>query len=258
MSTPRQAVGDHVRRRHGLGAGRDRRLPEPVEAAGDENDGTVEVELGLDPPDPPRRALRHLGPQPFDQLRGRLDRDEVGLGEVAVVVGLLLRPPRGQRAAAGVEVVGLLHDLAAGLVDRDLPRDLGVDALGDEAERVHVLQLAAGAQLRRSRRPDRDVGVDAQRPLLHLGVGDPELDDRLPQQLQEAARVLGGVDVGAGDDLDERRAAAVEVDERVVGAADPAGAPADMRRLRRVLLEVRADDPDLVVAVRASALAPCR
>ena len=98
--------------------------------------------------------------------------------------------------------------------------------------------------------PHGDVGVDAQRPLLHLGVGDPELDDRLPEQLQEAARVLGGVDVRAGDDLDERRAAAVEVDERVVGAADPAGAAADVRRLRRVLLEVRAHDPDLVVAVR--------
>ena len=249
MSTPRQAVGDHVRRLHGVGAGRDRRLPEPVEPAGDEDDGAVEIEVGLDPSDPPRRALRHLGAQALDQLGGRLDRDEVGLGEVAVVVGLLLRAPRRERAAAGVEIVRLLDDLSAGLVDGGLPCDLGVDPLGDEAERVHVLQLAAGAQLRRPRRPDRDVGVDTQCPLLHLGVRDPELDDRLPQKLQEAAGVLGGVDVGAGDDLDERRAASIEVDERVVGAADPAGAPADMRRLRRILLEMRANDPDLVVTI---------
>ena len=55
---------------------------------------------------------------------------------------------------------------------------------------------------------------------------------------------------GPGDDLDERRAAAVEVDERVVGAADPAGPPADVRGLRRILLEVRADDPDLMVTLR--------
>ena len=54
---------------------------------------------------------------------------------------------------------------------------------------------------------------------------------------------------GCGDDLDERRAAAVVVDERVVGAADPARPPADVDVLRRVLLEVRADDPDLMFAV---------
>jgi hypothetical protein len=93
-----------------------------------------------------------------------------------------------------------------------------------------------------------DVRIHPQRPLLHLGVRDPELDDRLPQQLQEPARLLGGVDVGAGHDLDERRPAAVEVDERVVGPADPARAPADVGRLRRILLEVCAHDPDLVIA----------
>ena len=89
-----EPVRDHICRRHGLGACDDCCLPEPVEAAGDEDDGAVEIEVGLDPPDPPGWALRHLRAQPFDQIRGRLDRDEVGLGEVAVVVSFLLRPAR--------------------------------------------------------------------------------------------------------------------------------------------------------------------
>src|SRR5205814_5169436 len=46
----------------------------------------------------------------------------------------------------------------------------------------------------------------------------------------------------------QRRAAAVEVDERVLRADGPAGLAARVDGLRRVLLEVRALDPDLVVA----------
>ena len=47
--------------------------------------------------------------------------------------------------------------------------------------------------------------------------------------------------VGLGDDLGQRRAAAVEVDDRRVGAVD-APARADVDELRRVLLEVHAVD----------------
>ena len=36
-----------------------------------------------------------------------------------------------------------------------------------------------------------------------------------------------------------------------VGTADAPGAPADVNRLRRVLLEVRADDPDHAITVRS-------
>ena len=93
------------------------------------------------------------------------------------------------------------------------------------------------------------VGVDAERSLLHLRVGDAELDDRLPEELQEPLRLLRGVDVRRGDDLDERRAAAVVVDERVVGAADPPRAATDVDVLRRVLLEMRADDPHFMFTI---------
>ena len=71
------------------------------------------VELAADPPDPRGRQLRQLGAQPLDELGGRLERHEVRLGEVAVVVRLLLRATRSQRVGGGVVVVRLLHDLAA-------------------------------------------------------------------------------------------------------------------------------------------------
>ena len=54
---------------------------------------------------------------------------------------------------------------------------------------------------------------------------------------------------GPGDDLDERRAGAVEVDERAVGAGDPPLGAAHVHVLGGVLLEVRPNDPDLELAV---------
>ena len=196
----------------------------------------------------PIRRIRAAGSsgssaaEPLDHLGGRLDRHEVGLGEVAVVVRLLLRAPRRQRPGRHVEVVRVLLDLAARLPHADLAGDLRLDATGDVRERVHVLDLAARPQLVRARGAHRDVRVDPERALLHLRVRDAELDDRLPQQLEEALRLLGRVDVGCRDDLDERRAAAVVVDERVLGPADPPGATADVHVLRGVLLQVGADD----------------
>ena len=90
----------------------------------------------------------------------------------------------------------------------------------------------------------------AQRALLHARVRDPERDDRLPEELEEALRLLGRAEVRLRDDLDERRAAAVEVDQRPLGADLPPGAAADVHGLRRVLLEVRAHEPDLESAPR--------
>ena len=58
---------------------------------------------------------------------------------------------------------------------------------------------------------------------------------------------------GRRDDLDERRAGSVEVDERAVGAGDAPLGAADVDVLRRVLLEVRAHDPDLAASPSAVA-----
>ena len=51
-------------------------------------------------------------------------------------------------------------------------------------------------------------------------------------------------DVGPADDLDERHAGAVEVDQRGVAAVDAAAGAADVGRLAGVLLEVGPLDAD--------------
>ena len=97
------------------------------------------------------------------------------------------------------------------------------------------------------REPERDVRLDPHLAVLHLGVGRA---DRAQQQLQllgVAAGLLGRADVGLGDDLHERRAGPVEVDE--ADAARRRRRPAWIE-LRRVLLEVGARDADRERPVR--------
>src|SRR5699024_12737287 len=62
-----------------------------------------------------RWQLGQRGPQLFDPLAGRLQRHEIRLREVAVVVGVGLRTPRGGLPGLLVEVPGLLDDLLPGV-----------------------------------------------------------------------------------------------------------------------------------------------
>ena len=245
-----ELVRKHVRRFLRVGARVDNRCPEPVEPAGHEHVRVVERERVGDAADPRAGQLADLAAQPLDEVVRRVHGDEVGLREVAVVLRLFLGAHRRRLLVARVEVERLLVDRAAGLVDLDLPRDLALDPLRREVERVHVLQLRARAQLVGAGRADGDVDVEAHRSLVELGVGQLQLDDGLAQQLQEALGRLGVVQVGLGHDLDERCAAAVEVDERGGGAVQPPGL-GDVDVLRRILLEVGARDADRDAAVVA-------
>src|SRR4029077_3526841 len=69
------------------------------------------------------------------------------------------------------------------------------------------------------------------------------------EQPEVPRRLLGRAEIGCRDDLEQRRAAAVEVDEAVVGAYRAAGRSAGMDGLRGVLLEMRPHDPDFSLAV---------
>ncbi len=183
------------------------------------------------------RQLRQRGAHGLD--RGLVDheRQQVGIREVAVVVRFFLRAHRPRLAAVRVVQARLLHDLAAALDQLDLARDLVVDRLLDEAERVQVLDLGARAELRLALRAHRDVRVAAERAFLHVAVADLEVAHERVDLLHVRDGFLGRAHVGLRDDLEQRRAGAVQVDARE---------PVEVlvQRLARVLLEVRARDAD--------------
>ena len=238
-----ELVRQHVGRLFRVGAGSDDVGPELVETAGHEHVGVVEREGVGEAGDPGSRELADLAAQALDQVIRRVNGDEIGLGEVTVVLRLFLRTHRRRVFVAGIEVQCLLIDRAALFVDADLARDLALDSLRSEAERVHVLQLGARAKFVDALGTNRHIDVETHRALVELRVGQPELDHRLPQQLEEPLRRLRVTQIGLGDDLDERRAAAVEVDQRRRRTVEPARRR-NVHVLRRILLEVRARDPD--------------
>jgi hypothetical protein len=156
-------------------------------------------------------------------------------GEVAVVVRVFLAAHRPRLAAVGVEQHRGLLDRQAVLDAIDLPLDLEVDRLLQEAEAVEVLDLAPRAEGLPGA-ADADVGVAAEAPLLHVAVADAEPDDQRVQRARVLHRLDARAHVGLGDDLQQRRAGAVEV--------DPGHAVEVLvQALAGVLLEVRARQP---------------
>ena len=210
-----------------------------------------EVPLGLETPATDGRGLGKSRAQFFDELGRRNDRQQVGLGEVAVVVGVGLGSTGRGLPRVFVPVPGLLRDRSAVVEDGGLALDLVADGPLDAAQRVDVLRLGAGSE--RSGRlalggtsTKRDVGVAAQVSALHARLGDAEAHDDVADggdvRLRELRSiVLGAVD-DVGDDLDEGNTGSVVVDERVLGALDATGRAAHVGELAGVLLHVRALD----------------
>ena len=119
------------------------------------------------------------------------------------------------RLAGGrVPQPGLALDAPAAVDEPQLARDLVLDRVLDELERVDVLELGARAEAILAAPAHRHVRVAAQLALLHVGLGDAEPAHEPVQRAHE----LGGLDRRVhhrlGHDLDERHARAVEIDVR--------------------------------------------
>ena len=78
-----------------------------------------------------------------------LQRQQVGVGEIAIIVRVFLRPQRPGHALVGIEQPRFLGDRAALLDQLDLAPRLMLDHLHHEAHRIDVLGLGAGAELAR-------------------------------------------------------------------------------------------------------------
>ena len=128
------------------------------------------------------------------------ERQEIGVGEVAVIVGVFLGAERAGLAAGRVEQPGLLIDAAAGLPNLDLALGLDVDGLHDVADRVDVLDLAAGAE-RLAVLADRDVDVGAHGALLHVAVAGAEIAQDGAHLAEVGTGLFGAAHVGLADDL---------------------------------------------------------
>src|SRR5205085_2374241 len=75
------------------------------------------------------------------------EREQIGIGEVAIVMRLFLRAHRPRLAGAGVEQARFLFDRATAFDDVGLAARFVFHSLRDEAHGVDVLDLAARAEM---------------------------------------------------------------------------------------------------------------
>jgi hypothetical protein len=165
-----------------------------------------------------------------------------------------------------VEVPGLLDHPAAAVEHVGLPAISYRIARSTERSELTFFVSLRVPQTPEPAGESETLTSAAQRALLHPHVADAERAQQLAQLGHVRPADLGGERPGAGDrlgdDLDQRDAGPVVVDQRVVGAVDPAGGAADVQRLAGVLLQVHpldlhphgpAVDGHVEVAVRCRA-----
>src|SRR6185295_19703485 len=162
---------------------------------------------------------------------------EIGIRKIAVVLRIFLRAHGARFIPVRVIEARLLLDRAAAFEDLDLARRFVLDRLFHEAELREVRDLAAGAETGIARLPDRDVGVAAERTFLQVAVADPDPDHQRVKRARVGDRFGGAAQFRFGDDFQQRRASAVEVDAAHLGEVL-------VQRLAGVLLEMGAREPD--------------
>ena len=151
----------------------------------------------------------------LDVVGGRLERHEVGLREVPVVVGLLLR--RGGRAARARR-----GRSAASPGARPRPPRAGRSGArsrppSPRPRNLNEFMFLSSVFVPSSVSPrGRTETLASQRsdPFSMSQSETPIVWSVFLSSAEERQRLLGRADVGLGHDLDERRAAAVEVDDR--------------------------------------------
>ena len=110
-------------------------------------------------------------------------------------------------------MAGLLIDDAALLEHLGLTANLVGKAVMQALKRVEVLKLGLGAQLGLATAAQRHVAVAAHGALLHGAVRNAQRHKDTTELLHKQASLLRRAQVGLGDELNQRRAAAVVVDE---------------------------------------------
>ena len=130
---------------------------------------------------------------------------------------LLLRAHGVGAALMCVPQARLLRHPAARLDNFNLALDLVLQRCANKAEAVHVFHFRFGAELLLPARTHAYIGVTAQRPLFHVAVGDAAIQQDFLQTRQVLVGFVGCANIRLGDNLHQRRAAAVQVQRRVLG-----------------------------------------
>ena len=102
-----------------------------------------------------------------------------------------------------------MNDLVPRLEDGGLARDLILQRALNKFERVKILDLSSGSELKLPNRTKGDVRVTSKASLFHVAIADAEVADKLADSAKVRRGFRRGVNLGLGYNLKERYASAV-------------------------------------------------
>jgi len=145
-----------------------------------------------------------------------LDGEQIRFGKILIVLGFFLGAHRIGFALAVVPAARLLHDLPAVLDQVDLAGRLALNRTGDRLQRSHILHLCPRAEFLLADGAHGKIDVGPHGAFLHLAVRNAQVLERRPELFEIGDDLAGGAEIGLRDDLDQRYAAPVIIDERAV------------------------------------------
>ena len=159
---------------------------------------------------------------------------------------LLLRSHGVGSAFGGVIKARFLHYASASLNHFNLPFNFVFQRRANEAKTIHIFHFCLGAELLRPLHPHADIGIAAQRALLHIAIAHRRVQQNLLDPRQIFVRFLGGANVRLTHNFHQRRAAPVQVD---VGALARV-VESFVHTLAGVLFHVQSCDADTLCSFR--------
>ena len=112
-------------------------------------------------------------------------------------------------------------------------------------EGIHVLELGLRTQLRLASTAQAHVTIAAKRSFFHRAVRDSDCQIDLTQLLHEQTGFFGCAQIRLRDKLDERRAAAIVIDERMGCASDTTFTATNVDHLARILFHMNTLDANM-------------
>ena len=156
-------------------------------------------------------------------------------------MGRLFRAHQKRFAGGVIPTAGLLLQSVLALQRLGLSMNLERERATHPANRIHVFDLNLRPKLGLGFRPDRDVAITTQLPLLHVSIADAAIDQDLFERGQKRERLFRRINFRLGHDLHQRRARAVEINP---------GLCLKMKTLRHIFFEMDPDEMDLLVRSR--------
>lgn len=129
----------------------------------------------------------------FFEVVGGLDGEEVGIGKVAVVVGVFFGAHFLGFAEVVIPAAGGLDEGFAIFDGFALTLDFVVDGAADGGGGVHVFDLDFYAEFVLGVFAEGDVDVAAHLAFFHVGVGDASGDEDLLEGFEVGEGFFGGV-----------------------------------------------------------------